>query len=669
MKKLLIGLGAVVAVAVAALVAIPLFVPVAAYKDKIAAEVRDATGRDFTIAGDVSLSLFPSAAVVVEKVTFGNAPWGSVKDMASLSRLKIEVRLLPLLAGEIAIDSFVLVDPTIVLEVDRQGRKNWEIGAPTARGGTVAKPASGGAKGGLADLTLGDIRIANGTVAYIDAKAGTREEIKNVNLTVALANLDSPLKAAGEFAWKGETVSLKLDVAAPRKLMEGAASGVKTSLSAKPVALAFDGTVANGPVLKVDGNVDLKVPSVRTLAAWTGNPVALKGQGLGPLAIKGKLGVDGPRLAFAGAEFELDQTKAKGDFAFDSTGTRPAIKAKLDVDKLDLNLYLGGEPAKPAPAVQAAAKKDEGWNDEPIDVSGFKAVDADVSLSLGGLQFQQIKIGKSAVAAALKNGRLSAALTELALYQGRGTGRIVVDASRAPAAIEAAFDLKDVQANPLLTDAVGFDRLEGGMGGTVQVSTAGASQRALIGALQGKGDLAFTNGAIRGINLGAMVRNVATAFTDPAARAAQKTDFAELSGTFTVTNGILKNTDLALLSPLLRVAGAGTVDLPKQAMNYRVEPKLAMTTEGQGGEQEAAGLTVPVIVEGPWSNLSFKPDLGAMVKDAIKDPAKAVEGVKGLLPGAAGGAGAAAGSAGGPAGGAKPDPLGAVKGLFGGKKN
>lgn len=649
---------------IVALIAIPLFVPIAAHKDKIAAEVREATRRDFTIAGDVTLSLFPRAAVVVEKVKFGNASWGSVKEMASLSRLKIEVRLLPLLAGEIAIDSFVLVDPTIVLEVDRQGRKNWEFGAPAASGGTAAKPASGGgAKGGLSDLKLGDIRIANGTVTYIDAKAGTREEIKNVNVTVALANLDSPLKAAGELAWKGETVRLKLDVAAPRKLMEGAASGVKTSLSAKPMTLAFDGTVASAAVLKVEGGVDLKVPSIRALAAWTGNPVALKGQGLGPLAIKGKFGVNGPKLAFTGAEFELDQTKAKGDVEFDLAGARPAIKAKLDVDKLDLNLYLCDEPAKPAPAAPAAAKNDEGWSDEPIDLSGLKAVDADVSLSLGALQVQQIKIGRSAVAVALKNGRLNAALTELALYQGRGTGRIVVDASRTPTTIEAAFDLKDVQANPLLTDAVGFDRLEGGMGGTVQLATSGASQRALIGALQGKGDLAFKNGAIRGINLGAMVRNVATAFTDPAARAAQKTDFAELFGTFTVANGIVKNTDLALLSPLLRVAGAGTVDLPKQAMNYRVEPKLAMTTEGQGGKQKVAGLTVPVIVAGPWSNLSFKPDLGAMVKDAIKEPTKAVEGVKWLLPGAAPGSGGAS------AGGAKTDPLGAVKGLFGGKKD
>ena len=346
MKKLLIGLSAVVVLAIVALIAIPLLVPIAAYKDKIAAEVRDATGRDFTIAGDVSLSLFPSVAVVVEKVKFGNAPWSSVKEMASLRQLKIEVRLLPLLTGEIAIDSFVLVDPSIVLEVDRQGRKNWEFGAPAATGVTAAKPVSGGgAKGGLSDLKLGDIRITNGTVTYIDAKAGTREEIKNVNVTVALANLDSPLKAAGEVAWKGETVSLKLDVAAPRKLIEGAASGVKTSLSAKPVTLAFDGTVASAAVLKVEGSVDLKVPSIRALAAWTGNPVTSKGQGLGPLAVKGKLGVNGPRLAFTGAEFELDQTKARGDVEFDSTGPRPAIKAKLDVDKLDLNLYVGVEPA------------------------------------------------------------------------------------------------------------------------------------------------------------------------------------------------------------------------------------------------------------------------------------------------------------------------------------
>ena len=150
----------------------------------------------------------------------------------------------------------------------------------------------------------------------------------------------------------------------------------------------------------------------------------------------------------------------------------------------------------------------------------------------------------------------------------------------------------------------------------------------MVQALNGKGAVKFTDGAIKGINLAAMVRNVSSAFLESGAAEAQKTDFAELSGTFRIKNGILSNSDLKLLNPLLRLNGAGTSDLPKRMVNYRVEPKVVGTTEGQGGAADVAGVTVPVIVEGPWHDLSYKPDLAAMIGDIAKDPTKALEGAK-----------------------------------------
>jgi AsmA protein len=175
-----------------------------------------------------------------------------------------------------------------------------------------------------------------------------------------------------------------------------------------------------------------------------------------------------------------------------------------------------------------------------------------------------------------------------------------------------------------------------------------------------------------------MVRNVSSAFLDPGVREAQKTDFAELSGTFVIQNGILTNRDLLLLNPLLRLTGAGTADLPQRRVNYRIEPKVVATLEGQGGTTQASGVTVPVIVEGPWDDLTYRPDLAGLVEGVAKDPTKALEGAKktieGLQEGATGGIGKAlegvakppAEEGGAPApGGLLPDAGGALKKLFG----
>ncbi len=185
-----------------------------------------------------------------------------------------------------------------------------------------------------------------------------------------------------------------------------------------------------------------------------------------------------------------------------------------------------------------------------------------------------------------------------------------------------------------------MDRIEGTLNTNMSVITRGKSQKAMVSALGGTGKILFADGAVRGINIAAMVRNAATAFLDSSARDAQKTDFAELSGSFNIRRGILQNNDLALLSPLLRVGGKGSVDMPNRTVNYRIEPKVTTSTKGQGGKADASGIKVPVLVTGPWDNLSYKPDLAGLVDGIAKDPKKALEGLKNLIPGNKSGGGA-----------------------------
>lgn len=240
--------------------------------------------------------------------------------------------------------------------------------------------------------------------------------------------------------------------------------------------------------------------------------------------------------------------------------------------------------------------------------------------------FRNIEVGASAVDLKLVDGLLTLDLTRLELYDGNGAGRVVVDGRGAAPSVDSRFTLAGVQAMPLLRDAAGYRLLEGTGAIEFDLSTRGQSQREMVAALDGNRSVKFVDGAINGINLAAMVRNVAAAFTQGAA-AAQKTDFAELSGTFTITDGQFANNDLLLLNPLIRVTGAGTADLPARTVAYRVEPKVVASLEGQGAEADRSGLAVPVIVEGPWDDLSYRPDLAGLADQLLEDPGAAVESV------------------------------------------
>ncbi len=676
MKKILIGLGAVIVVLVIAALVVPMLIPVDTYKGRLLAAIQDATGREARIDGDFGFSILPNVQFTAGKVSLANAKGASPDKMVTLDNLKVRVAVMPLLSGNVQIDSFVLDKPVINLSVDKNGVPNWQFAkkeaaaaakpAPAPSGG--AKPAEGGgAPSMLKGLTLGDVRIVDGKVSYSDARTNKSYVLDAVNMKVALPSLSSPMQADGSVVWNQEKITLSAHVTNPNALLNAERTAVNVSVLSAPVKFAFKGDVQNDKAIKAQGQTNLDVPSVRKLAAWAGAPLNAPGSGFGPLSIAGTVGVNGQKYSFTNAKLAFDAIKGTGDVQFDGSRARPYVNAKLAVETLDLNPYMppesasSGGSAKPAggsaPAQGGAAAKPSGWSDEPLDLSPLKQADADLDFTLGGLIMKKIKIGKSHLAATLKNGRLVADLTEMALYDGKGTAKVTADGSGKVPAVALAFDLASVQANPLLTDAIGLDRLEGTANAHLDVKGAGGSQRALVSALDGAGKMQFLNGAIRGINLAAMVRNVGSAFLNPEANKTQKTDFAELGGTYVIKNGILTNNDLELKSPLLRISGKGTVNLPQRTVDYRVEPKVVASTTGQGGKSDLSGVMVPVIVSGPWDNLSYKPDLAGALSGAAKG--KAMEQLQKVLPG---------GKNGGTSGGTSspvPDVGGAIKGLFG----
>lgn len=648
MKKVLVAVGVLIALVIGALIALPSLIPADRIQSEVVAGVKNATGRDLSIQGKVSVSVFPSLSVQVGNVALANPPGYSTKDLIRLGAVDVRLKLMPLLGGKVEVDSFVLVDPVITLETDRQGKGNWVFDSPAEpKSAPAAKPADkaadkpAAAPSGPSDIRLGDVRITGGKLTQIDGKTGVRQEVSDINLQVALKSLSEPLSAKGSLVWNAKKIELNLGVASLKALMDGQSSALDIAVVSEPVKLGLKGNATGGAKPGVDGMLELSVPSIRNLAAWAGSPITMAGNGLGPLAISGKLAAGPTQIAFTQANIAIDAIKAKGDVTVNTGGPKPNIKGRLDVDMLDVNPYLPpeGAPAKggdgkPATGGGGAqpAKAQQGWSDDPIDASGLKAADLDFSLSCAGILVKKIKVGKSALRLVIKDGRLTADLTELALYQGAGKGRVALDGSQPGVGLDASFQLKGLQAEPFLKDAADTDRLSGTGNFDVAVTGQGKTQRQIVSSLNGKGALTFLNGAIKGINLAAMARNVATAFTGGSA-SSEKTDFAELGGTFTIAKGILSNNDLALKSPLLRVEGKGTVDLPQRSVNYRIDPKVVASLEGQGGGN-AAGIVVPILVTGPWDNLSYRPDLEALLKQNVQNVGKAVES---LIPGTGGG--------------------------------
>ncbi|MGB4866675.1 MAG: AsmA-like C-terminal region-containing protein, partial [Hyphomicrobium sp.] len=145
--------------------------------------------------------------------------------------------------------------------------------------------------------------------------------------------------------------------------------------------------------------------------------------------------------------------------------------------------------------------------------------------------------------------------------------------------------------------------------------------------MNGKTELKFNDGAIVGFNVPGAIRGISQGkLSGLKAAPTEKTDFSELSASFNIVNGEAKNQDLQLVSPLLRVTGSGTVQIPARTVDYIVKPKVVSSLQGQQGAQGLSGLEIPVRIVGSWDKPKFEPDL----KGVLADPSKAIEAVKGL---------------------------------------
>jgi AsmA protein len=276
------------------------------------------------------------------------------------------------------------------------------------------------------------------------------------------------------------------------------------------------------------------------------------------------------------------------------------------------------------------------------------------------LSYGTIKAGPIGIRAAVAGGKLKLELPNFQLYGGVGTGVLSVDATGKVPVQTFRFSLSNLDAYPFLDDMAAFQRIEGKAAVAIDLTASGASQRAMISALAGTASFEFSDGAIRGINVAKMVRNLGSAtLSGWQSGDAEKTDFASLGASFKIAQGKAQTSDLHLSGPLVRMAGVGTVDLPAQTINFRVDPQVVASLEGQGGKNDLEGLGVPVAINGPWAAPSIYPDIagildnpqaayeklsklgGGLVKlpsaDSLGGALSSTGGIAGLVKGKAGG--------------------------------
>lgn len=560
MRLTLWGLAAVIVIGALVVFVAPLFISAEDVRNKLFAEIEGATGYRLTVGGPLHISAFPSLKLVAEDVGVArNGSTGNV-DLATAKELRFGLALAPLLSGKVRVTEIALIRP--VIRMPEPEPKGAAGSAGTGSGVTSISTA-------LQSLSLDSLLIEDGTVILRNEGGAPGKRIEALTLEASLPALEGPLSLSLKARFDGQPLRVVGSIATFGPFLDGTAAQVLLDVDAPayfPQKFALSGT-----------------------ATYTGEMFALD--------------------AFSAT---AGDTMLRGVLSADLSGDLPQIKASLNGGSLDLDAVLGGSANKPAGAGAGTA----GWSDAKIDFSGLKAVNAQLNLSVEQLSYGTIKAGPIGIRAVVAGSTLKVELPNFQLYNGVGTGALSVDATGKTPVQAFRFSLSNLDAYPFLDDAAGFQRIEGKGAIAIDLTASGTSQRAMVSALNGTASFEFADGAIRSINVAKMVRNLASGtLSGWQSGDAEKTDFASLGASFKIAQGKAQTSDLHLSGPLVRMVGAGTVDLPTQTLNFRVDPQVVASLKGQGGEKGLQGLGVPVAITGAWTTPSIYPDIAGILEN------------------------------------------------------
>lgn len=663
-KYFLYGIGGLVVLLLIAGITFSLVFDPNDYRENISAQVKESTGRDLTIEGDLDLSIFPWLAVDVGRSQLGNAPGFGDEPFASFDSAKLSVRLLPLLLRrEVVIGTAELEALDVNLEVNSRGVSNWQDLAEAGQADAAGEPAAdGAAPRGTLDIAGIEVRAAN--LSYDNAQLNEQYRLSNLNLSTGAVTAGEPIDIQGGFdfdAQPGDTsgnVAIETTVAFDSDaatiafadfVIEGKVNGEGEvpsdfSVSAAAIELKTEDRIAdlgaievavididltadvepfsyaNSPTPSATISIDAFSPRsvMQTLGIEipdTADPAALS-----KLIIDAKAEVSERTVSLSDLVLVLDETTFRGDLVVprQSSGT---YRLNLAADSIELDRYM-------APATDDSASGGSGGA-APVEIPAelIRSINARGNLtvesaSLGGMLFENVVVGLNSANQQLRVHPISAEF-----FDGAYKGDVRINASGNVPVLSVNEQIQNVSLTALGAAMLERNNLSGTIDGSFQLSGRGNDMAEVQRTLGGNMSFTLKDGVWEGTDVWYQLRRARALFrkeTPPEPVLPAQTRFSEVRATSRVTNGIMQNDDFYAELPFMQVNGRGTVNLPEATVDYSLSGRVLEQPEfvDEITPEELEDLTatvIPLKITGPLASPSIAIDFEALLRERVQE--------------------------------------------------
>jgi AsmA protein len=634
-------IGGLIVLLVLALLAVWLFVDPNDYKDRIAAAVKESTGRSLSLPGKLKLSVFPWISLQTGEASLGNPPGFGDEPFLTLQRASLSVKLLPLLRSQLEVGRIEIDGLDLRLKQNAAGKGNWEDWGSKAS----AQPEKSGQ---TPTVNLAGVAISNSRVAFENMVANhVAVDVGHVAPGVAIPvsiGMDlvsapnarpMPLKAKFELTldlnqqrYQMTKLDLQGDVqpaGAPKPIVWKFASPAAdlnlaaqtlapTSFTAEAGLARLSGRIAGSKLVDapaLTGSFQLAELAPRELMTQFGMapPVTRDKSVLARFAAQGGYAWQGGVARMNDLKLRLDDSQLNGRFAYESGNG--AMDFALALDRIDLDRY---QP----PATEETTKA------EPIElpVDFLKPLRAKGTFSVGQIKVGGAHLTQLSAGINVADGLARFAPLSAKLYGGQYSGDISLDMRQSVPRLSMDEHLAGIDIAALMKEYADSKRLSGRGNLDVKLAAAGRNGAALLKTLTGTIGTDLQNGAVEGIDIWYAIAQAQSLIQKrqlAAATNTKRTAFETFKASADVVNGLATTKDLAISSQLLRITGAGSTNLVTQALDYSVTATVLKTPPGADeGTAQLARATIPVKITGTLEDPKIRPDLAGMAKERVK---------------------------------------------------
>jgi AsmA protein len=672
--KILLSILAVIILSIViAIFSLPFFINPNNFKPEVIAAVKNNTGRDLTLTGDIKISLFPWTGVSTGKMTLSNAIGFQEKTFASLEESAIKINLLPLFLNKIEIDQVIIKGLNLNLEKNSQGINNWDD--LTRSNITNIKPLSpiasnnkpAATNNGLTLLAINGVAIENAVINWKNQRSGKILLIKDININSnkfaydEAVTVDLSLMAMSpETNWT-ESIKLRTGLTVNQALtsltLDHSDLHLKTIIKAnnnKDKSILAALTINNVAMdrtkqsLNVSG-LKLTSQDMSLSAEIAGNTNNSKSSFQGPITIApfnlrnvlNQLDIkvpglqDGKTLSKAAATFNLlvtdnavdlqnmtltlDDTKIKGSTTI-TDFSKPAITFNLASNNMDLDPYLAPiADKKSGPINSPAIILALGTSTLPVKLLKKLIINGQLSLErlkVNAMTMQDVQLNLD-----VKEGLINAQQSAKGFYAGSYNGVFSVDMRNNKPILSINEKILHVQIEPLLNDFNGATKLRGLLDLSTQLEGQGNNAKELKSSLKGNLSFLLTDCVIKGFNLQKIIDDAKTLIKEPTLPADNKNDqmlFSKLSGTATINNGLVQNNDLIGIASKMHLNGKGTADLNSEKLDYKLNARYIKTKATTTEPEQLIDTPINVNIAGTFAKPTYTVDLAAILSDKNK---------------------------------------------------